>query len=76
VQTSNLQEFESFLGTLERWKEEISNYFVARQTSRFVEKFNNRVKVLKRRCYGIFDVGRIFQRLTLDILGYGRFAPA
>jgi transposase len=76
VQTSNLQEFESFLGTLERWKEEISNYFVERQTSGFVEGFNNRVKVLKRRCYGIFDVGRIFQRLTLDILGYGRFAPA
>jgi transposase len=31
---------------------------------------NNRVKVLKRRCDGIFDVGRRFQRLTLDLHGY------
>jgi transposase len=76
VQKSGLQEFESFLGTLERWKEEISNYFVERQTSGFVEGFNNRVKVLKRRCYGICDVGRLFQRLTLDIFGYARFAAA
>jgi len=29
--------------------------------------FNNRVKVLKRRCYGIFNVGSLFQRLTLDL---------
>jgi transposase len=76
VQKSNLQEFASFLGTLERWKEEISNHFVERQTSGFVEGFNNRVKVLKRRCYGIFDVGRLFQRLALDLFGYARFAAA
>ncbi len=75
VRRSELQEFASFLATLERWKEEISNYFVERQTSGFVEGFNNRVKVLKRRCYGIFDVRRIFQRLTLDLHGYARFAP-
>ncbi len=38
-----------------------------------VEGFNNRIKVLKRRCYGIFDVKRIFQPLTLDLHGYERF---
>ncbi len=44
---------------------------IAFETEYYVE---NRVKVLKRRCYGIFDVGHIFQRLTLDIHGYERFS--
>ena len=59
--------------TIETWLEQIANYFLERLTSRFVEGFNNRVKVLKRRCYGIFDVYHLFQRLTLDIHGYQRF---
>jgi len=29
--------------------------------------------VLKRRCYGIFNVGSLFQRLTLDLNGYQLF---
>ena len=73
ARASGLAEFESFLGTIDRWLEEITNYFQGRQTSGFVEGFNNRVKVLKRRCYGIFDVGRLFQRLTLDLHGYQFF---
>ncbi len=73
VRQSGLAEFESVLGTINRWLDEITNYFVGRQTSGFVEGFNNRVKVLKRRCYGIFNVGNLFQRLTLDLHGYQRF---
>jgi transposase len=66
-------EFESFLRTLARWLDEITHDFQGRQTSGFVEGFNNRVKVLTRRCYGIFNVGRLFQRLTLDLHGYQLF---
>ena len=73
VRQSGLAEFESFLGTIDRWMDEITNDFQGRQTSGFVEGFNNRVKVLKRRCYGIFNVGRLFQRLTLDWHGYQLF---
>jgi transposase len=73
VCASGLAEFESFLGTIDRWMDKITNYFQGRQTSGFVEGFNNRVKVLKRRCYGIFNVGRLFQRLTLDLHGYQLF---
>jgi transposase len=73
VRQSGLAEFESFLGTIERWLDAITNYFQGRQTSGFVEGFNNRVKVLTRRCYGLFNVGRLFQRLTLDLHGYRRF---
>jgi transposase len=73
VRQSGLAEFVSFVGTIDRWMDEITNDFQGRQTSGFVEGFNNRVKVLKRRCYGIFNVGRLFQRLTLDLHGYQLF---
>jgi transposase len=70
VRASGLAEFEGFLGQGERWLDTIVNDFQGRQTSGFVEGFDNRVKVPKRRCYGIFDVGRLFQRLTHDLYGY------
>ena len=76
VRKSGIHEFDSFLGTVETWLDEITNYFLAGLNSGFVEGFNNRAKVLKRRCYGIFDVAHIFQRLNLDIHGYERFSPA
>jgi transposase len=43
--------------------------------SGFVEGFNNKVKVLKRRCYGLSSAAKLFQRLVLDTLGMNRFAP-
>ncbi|HEU5097873.1 MAG TPA: transposase, partial [Roseiflexaceae bacterium] len=49
--------------------------FIDHQTSAFVEGLNNALKVLKRRCYGLCNVGRLFQRLTLDLDGYRRFNP-
>lgn len=73
VHKSGLDEFDSFLATIDTWLDKITNYFLEGWSSGFVEGFNNRVKVLKRRCYGIFDVEQIFQRLTLDINGYERF---
>lgn len=45
-----------FLGTLETHFENITNYFVSRQTSGFVEGLNNKLKVLKRRCYGMTNL--------------------
>jgi transposase len=73
VRANGLAEFERVRGTIERWIDEITNDFQGRQTSGFVEGFNNRVKVLKRRCDGILDVGRLFQRLTRDLHGYQLF---
>ena len=74
VCNSSLDEFDSFLKTVNTWLDKITNYFLERLNSGFVEGFNNRAKVLKRRCYGIFDVRHIFQRLTLDINGYEQYA--
>jgi transposase len=73
VSKRGIAEFTDCLKTVHNWLDEITNYFLERQTSGFVEGFNNRIKVMKRRCYGIFKVNRIFQRLTLDLHGYERF---
>ena len=54
---------------------EIIHYFKDRDTSGFVEGFNNKVKVLKRRCYGLASGKRLFQRLIIDTKGRERFAP-
>ena len=76
VQASGLQCYQSFFTTLDNHLEEITNYFLHRHNSGFVEGLNNKIKVLKRRCYGIFNLGHLFQRLYLDLEGYRRFAPA
>lgn len=75
VAKSGLSCFDSFLGTLARWRELIANYFIARQTSGFVEGVNNKLKVIKRRCYGLTNLGRFFQRITLDLMGEYWFSP-
>ena len=75
VATSGLTCFDSFLSTLATWRELIANYFIARQTSGFVEGVNNKLKVIKRRCYGLTNLGRFFQRITLDLCGEQWFSP-
>jgi len=75
VDKSGLRCFDGFLSLLDSWQDLIVNYFIKRQTSGFVEGLNNKIKVLKRRCYGLRNVVRLFQRLTLDLEGYRRFSP-
>jgi transposase len=74
VHNSGLNCFENFLKLLLVWWEEITNYFIQRENSGFVEGFNNKVKILKRRCYGIFNLKHLFQRIYLDLNGYRLFA--
>jgi transposase len=75
VEKSGVACFDAFLKLLDTWLDLIANYFISHQTSSFVEGLNNKLKVLKRRCYGMRNVGRLFQRLTLDLEGYRRFSP-
>ena len=74
VRASTLRCFDSFLTTLEHWLDDIANYFIDRHTSGFVEGFNNKLKVVKRRCYGILHVTHLFQRIQLDLYGHSLFA--
>ncbi len=75
VRRQGVKCFTSFLNTLDKWQAQIANYFRDRRSSGFVEGLNNRIKTLKRRCYGILRVETLFQRLYLDLEGYRRFAP-
>jgi len=74
VKGSSTSCFKGFIKTLEKYKPNILNYFKNRKTSGFVEGLNNKIKVLKRRCYGIEKITTLFQRLVLDLQGYNRFA--
>ena len=66
-------EYNGFIVTLEKYIEEIINYFTSRNTSGFVEGFNNKIKVLTRRCYGLKSAKRLFQRIKLDTEGLAMF---
>ena len=67
VNQSDIECYKTFIDTLKKWIIEIANYFVERENSGFVEGFNNRIKVLKRRCYGIIDRTHLYQRISLDL---------
>jgi transposase len=74
VKGSGLECFDKFLGTLDRALEEILNDFVDRDSSGFVEGLNNKIKVIKRRGYGILNTTHLFQRLYLDLGNYHDFS--
>jgi len=74
VEDSELTCFNTFLTTLDNHLNEITNYFINRFNSGFVEGLNNKIKVLKRRCYGLLNLNHLFQRLFLDLEGYRLFA--
>ena len=74
VREQGLTCFEPFLKTRANFFDEITNFFVHRLTSGFVEGLNNKIKVLKRRSFGIFNLGHFFQRLFLDLEAYQIFA--
>lgn len=69
VKTAGLTCFDNFLNTLHHWQDGILNYFEGRYTSGFVEGLNNKLKLLKRRCFGLDDPVELFRRLWLDIEG-------
>ena len=73
VEGSGLKQFDVFIGTLTKYKTHIVAYFKGRHTSGFVEGFNNKIKVIKRRCYGIFDENSLFRRIFLDTEGYDKY---
>ena len=73
VEASSLSCFSSFIKTLQHHFDEISNYFISHKSSGFVEGLNNKIKVIKRRCYGIFKLDHLYQRIFLDIQGYALF---
>lgn len=74
VKRSGLDCFDKFIATIEENMEIITNYFTRRSNSGWVEGLNNKIKVLKRRCYGITNPISLFRRIWLDLSGYEAFA--
>jgi transposase len=74
VKDSGLECFDTFLSTLEKRMDLITNYFISRSSSGWVEGLNNKIKVLKRRAYGVKNLGNLFRRIWLDLKGYEAFA--
>lgn len=74
VQRQRVTCFKPFIKTLTNHWQWILNYFADRVTSGFVEGLNNKIKTIKRRCYGIRKTKTLFQRLWLDLEGYRIFA--
>ena len=65
--------YDGFIKTLRRYWTYILNYFIDRISSGFVEGVNNKLKTIKRRCYGIKKASTLFQRIWLDLEGRSRF---
>lgn len=74
VEKNDLNCFNTFVNTLQKYKPYIGNYFKQRKNSGFVEGLNNKIKVIKRRCYGLLSTETIFQRLYLDLNGRAAYA--
>ena len=73
VEQSSLTCFDKFLTTLRHHLDEIANYFDQRASSGFVEGFNNKLKTITRRSYGLKRIDSLFRRLWLDLHGYAHF---
>jgi len=67
VQGSGLNCFDGFIHRFETSRADMLNYFDGRHTSGFVEGLNNKLKVIKRRCFGLLDAGKLFQRIQIDL---------
>jgi transposase len=65
--TDTFPGLESFLATFENWREEILNYFRARQTSGGVEGINTKARVIIKRAYGLKSADSLWTRLILDL---------
>ena len=72
VRKSGLHCFDEFLKTLEHWWEEITNYFAQRASIGFVERFNNKIKVLKK---ALLWHLQLETSLSTYLLGYRRLSP-
>jgi transposase len=76
IEKNGINCFKKFMKTLTKFKDEITNYFIDRNSSGFVEGFNNKIKAIKRRCYGILNIEHFFQRIYLDTGGFSLFLPS
>jgi transposase len=59
--------FKGFIKTYRAFEENILNYFRSRDSSGPVEGLNNKIKVIKRRCFGFRNITYFAKRIFLDV---------
>lgn len=67
VRDKDITCFDRFIRQFEGHRTDILAYFDGRHTSGFVEGLNNKLKVIKRRCFGLLDADKLFQRIQIDL---------
>ena len=67
VERSKIKKLQGIVTTFRNWWAGITEYFEDFQSSGFVEGLNNRLKMMKRRCFGLNTVSSLFRRLKLDL---------
>lgn len=65
VEARGPKEYRALLGTFQRWREPILNYFRHRVTNGYVEGSNNRTKAIQRQAYGYRNDGNLRTRILL-----------
>lgn len=70
VERGDIRCYDKFIKTLKNYFDGIVNYFNERANSGFVEGFNNKLKILTRRCFGIKRLDTLTRRLRLDDMVY------
>lgn len=68
IKTLGIKALDAFLGTLTRWMVPIANYFRTHANNGRVEGFNNRLRTIMRRAFGIRNFEH-FRLRVLDLLG-------
>ncbi|MFQ5799218.1 MAG: ISL3 family transposase [Bacteroidota bacterium] len=59
--------FKGFIKTYREFEANILNYFIHRYNSGPVEGLNNKIKVIKRRCFGFRNITYFAKRIFLDV---------
>lgn len=71
ARASDAPALREFVGFVERWREPILNYFVARTTSGPVEGLNNKIKLVKRQAFGFRNDEHLRLRVLIACAGAG-----
>lgn len=66
VDRSNLEPFADVVETLRNWKEHILMYFYCGLTNGVVEGINNKIKAIKRACYGSMNFATLKARVLFS----------
>ena len=67
AQKINRKPIESFLKTLNNWKDEVLNFFHQRQTNAVVEGLNNTIRGIIRRSFGFHSFENLKRRILVEL---------